>query len=137
GGRSKFQVDPPVAANYSMCPKFWQGCAGSKSAGAASLRLDVGRFQDRRPAGDFRLYEGVELRRRALLLARHRSAEVGQTLADAGIVERLIERRGKLVGDVLRRALGGKDAGPDAHLIVDSGVLRRRDVGEDRQAFFR
>ena len=35
---------------------------------------------------------------------------------------------------VLRRALGRKNAGPDAHLIVDAGFLCRRDVGKDRQA---
>src|SRR3954452_9765709 len=36
-----------VTANYSICPKFWQGRTRWKPARAASLRLDVGRFQDR------------------------------------------------------------------------------------------
>src|SRR5438105_4458399 len=86
--------------------------------GARSLRPAVRRLEDRRPARDLGLHEGGEYLRRALILAGHRAAELGEPLLHLGVVQRLVERAGKLVDDLLRRTLGREDAGPDAHLVV-------------------
>ena len=48
----------------------------------------------------------------------------------AVVVERLVERAGELRHDRGRRALRREDAGPDAHLVVDAELLRRRHVGQ-------
>ena len=61
---------------------------------AVSLGLDIGSLEDGRPAGDLGLHEAVELRRRALVLARQRSAEIGKARLDEGIVQRLVESGG-------------------------------------------
>src|SRR3979490_1981458 len=85
-------------------------------------------LEDRRPAGDLGLDEGVELRRRTLVLGRDRSAKLSQPLCNAGIVQGPVESVRQLVDDLLGRALRCENPRPDAHLVVDPGFLRGRDV---------
>src|SRR5436309_8304091 len=107
------------------------------ACGSQLLRLGARRPEDRRPAGDLRLDESFELGRRALLFCRDRSAEIGQALLDVGVVKRPVERGRELVDDLLARALRREYPGPDAHLIVDAGLLRRRHVWQCREALIR
>src|SRR5260370_37733359 len=89
--------------------------------------LDIGRLQDGRPPGDFGLDEGREPRRRAIGLHWYRSAEIGQTFLDAGVVQGLVQRACELAHDLLRRAPWRENSGPDAHLVIDTrsrGVSR-------------
>jgi hypothetical protein len=51
------------------------------------------------------------------------------------IIEGFVERVRKLGKDGLRSALGRENSGPDTHLIVETGFLRRRHVGQHGQAF--
>src|SRR5215831_17425891 len=127
---SKFQGCPPMAGNYSICTSFRQACPAS----GTSLRLYIRCLEDGRPTGDLGIHEARELRRGALVLGGQRSAQIGQPGLDSGVVQRLVERGRELVDDVPRRALGRENPGPDAHPIADAGLLRRRHVGQHRQA---
>src|SRR5215470_3170027 len=83
---------------------------------ARSLRLDVCRFDDRRPAGNLGLHQRRERLRSALGLVRNIAAQVEQPLAHDGVVERLVERVGKLTDDLLWRRLGCKQGVPGRNL---------------------
>src|SRR5262245_16003958 len=98
-----------MTANYSLCTSFRQPCRGRRRT---SLGLHIRRLEDGRPACDLGLYEAVELRRRALVSGRERSAEIGQAGLDTRIVQRLVERDCELVDDVPRRALGRENPVP-------------------------
>src|SRR5215211_3482028 len=88
-----------VAARPAMTKKD-----RSASNTADSLGRERCGLQDRRPPGDLRLDHLVERRRVPLLLGRNGSAQVGNALLHAGIIECLVERRGKLGDHVLRGA---------------------------------
>src|SRR6266699_6733695 len=103
-----------MTANYSLCTSFRQPCRGCRMASGTSLGLHIRRLEDGRPARDLGFHEAIELRRRALVLGRERSAEVGQPGLDARVVQRLVERGRELVDDVPGRALGRENPGPDA-----------------------
>jgi hypothetical protein len=79
-GHDGLQIALPGIVTLAVRYAFSQGeahCACFRPICRGSLRLNVGFFQDRRPAGDFGLDEGRELRRRALGFHRYRSAEIG------------------------------------------------------------
>jgi hypothetical protein len=65
------------------------------------------------PTRNFRLHQASETRRRSLLLGGNRSVQVGEPLPYGGVNKRLVQRSGKLGDDFLRRALRGKNAGPN------------------------
>src|SRR5262249_23594553 len=106
----------------------------SHEAAAPSSFYGIRRLQDRRPASDLRLHEAAELGGGPLALGWDRSAKVGELRRDRGIIQGFVERAGKLVDDGLRRALGGENSRPDAHLIIEPFFFRGRYVGESRQA---
>src|SRR5262245_59196724 len=102
-----------------------------------SLLCGIRRLQDGRPAVDLRFHEPAELRWRALALRRDRSAELGELRRHAGIIQRFVERGRELVDGWLRRAFGRENPGPDAHLIIESVLLRGWHAWERRQAIAR
>src|SRR2546421_445932 len=83
---------PPLAVTAGSC--------------ADSFRLEVCGLDDGPPLLDLGLLEGGERLRRLLLARRYVQAHVGDTLADAGIGERVDGRRVELGNGVLGRALG-------------------------------
>src|SRR3954451_9749500 len=112
---------PPLASNRAPPHQF-------------SMGRERCRFQNRRPADNFRLYQASETGRRSLLLGRDRSSQVGEALLDGRIIKRLIQGGGKPRNNFLRCALRSKNAGPNAHLIVDPALLGRWDVGQRSKA---
>ncbi len=108
------------------------GLSGSSTT--IPIRAGGRGLENRRPARDLGLHQAIEGRRVPLRLGRDRGAQIAQPFLHRRIVERLVECGRELVDDLLRHALGREDAGPDAHVVVDSGLLGGRDVGQRRQA---
>src|SRR4030095_16984216 len=79
-----------------ICP----GCRLSWNMGRDrphSLRLDVCRLDDWRPASNLALHQRVELLLASLCLTRNIGADVEQALAHVLVVQCLVERVGELV----------------------------------------
>src|SRR6185437_14312096 len=88
-------------------------------------------LQNRIPARDVSLQQGLEMSGPAFRLGRHRAAKLGELGADRRVVQCFVERSGELGHDILRRAFRREDRAPDAELIVrDAGLLGRRYVGK-------
>src|SRR5207245_8789131 len=101
-----------MTANYSLCTSFRQPWRGCRMASGTSLGLHIRRLEDGRPARDLGFHEAIELRRRALVLGRERSAEVGQPGLDARVVMRLVVRGRERVVGVSGRAHCRGNMGP-------------------------
>ena len=99
----------------------YRSCQGRlpRSIGACGRGLENGG-----PPGDFRLDQKVKGLGASFPLGGDRRAKIAQPFDDGRIIERLVERGGKLVDNLLRRALGCEDARPDAHPVIDAGFLR-------------
>src|SRR2546421_795545 len=61
------------------------------------VRLRAGRLEDRRPARDLGLQIVREVLWCALVLSRHRAAEIGDALLHTRVIERLVERCAQLL----------------------------------------
>ena len=77
-----------------------------------SVDLDIGRLDDFFPAGDFLLLECAELVRR---IGDDFEAQAVQRLGDVGLLQRIAQRAGQAVHDVVRRVLGNGEALPRVH----------------------
>ena len=99
-----------------------------------SVRRDRRSLQNGRPARNFRLHQASETRGCSLLLGRNGSPQLGDALSDKGVINRLVQRSGKPSDDFFRCALRGENAGPNAHLKVNSALFCARDIGQRSQA---
>src|SRR2546423_850712 len=100
------------------------------SSGAISLRADVCRADDLRPAFDLRRHKCGEIFRRAALGRHDLEAELLEPAADRRIVERVAHRLIELAHDRRRRAFRHEERVPHACLDAGQALLAGgREIG--------